>query len=1112
MVALLFLLSFLLGTSFNFLETAAFTLFLGQFTARTLPWIYIINAVVVSAITFGYLRLGRRLSFSKQLAANLGVLLLLLAAFRVGLALTNGPWVAFALPILFQIVVSLGNIAYWTLAGRVVNVRQAKRLFGLLGAGMWVAIVITGFLIPLIVRIIGTANLLVLSVAGMAAALMLLVYVTHTYAPQVNRTNEVHDSGEPLPVRSLLRNRFIVLMFSLSVFAWISFFFVDNMFYNRVGARFPDEHQLASFLGLYLAFLGILTLLNNSLLTAPIIGRFGVRGGLLVLPGALLAGVLLFTVTGTIAGIVPILFWLATLNKMIDLSLGFSVDQAGQTILYQPLPARERTRVQTVDEGMVRMAAVGAAGVLLLILNQVLGASVVQLGYVLLVVVVAWIGAVFLTGREYPRALRHALVRRRLAGTTLTVSDPTSVEVLKQALHDPNPQVALAALNLLESAGEPRPTPYLTALLAHPSAEVRVEALHRLCVKDSGEVATLVQKTIREDPAPEVRAAALEGFAALGETDVIETLTPYLADPEPLIRQGAIVGLLQHGTPGARSAAWSALSNLAADKRPEQRIQACQIIAAAASSDLAMTLAPLVEDDDPEVRRQALLTVAQGAYGTLWPRVTAALADSRVRGAATAALVRGGEQALPAIAHALDDPRLPRETAQRLLRACGRIGGPNAAVLALNRVSTVDEVVRSESVRALHRCGFHAGAETADRLHAQVRLEAEEATKLLACRLAVGDESDSEREDDGVSAPNLNGKKPANSRPHPPATALLVAALDGQRTRNRERILLLLACLYDRTIVLQVRDNLAMASVEQRAYAIELLDITVAGDLKPVLLPLFEDLSDGARLQRLQTVFVHEQVSKASCLAALVAGEVSPFHRWTQACAMAVAAQSGLEPKAMALALAAGLRRSTRDPLITAVVSSALAEMEPDLVAMCRLEFARNPLPGTGAGSDSLEIALAGGKPMLSPLEKVLVLRSAGLFKGTPDDILADVAGLLEEMHAEPGQVIFVQGDKGESMYLIVGGEVRVHDGEHTINYLHHGDIFGEMALLDSEPRMASVTATTGTQLLRLDQDPFYELLEDRAEVARGVIHVLSSRLRDSVAGRRQAAEYEGGR
>ena len=430
MVALLFLLSFLLGTSFNFLETAAFTLFLGQFDAGTLPWIYIINAVVVSAITLGYLRLGRRLAFSRQLAANLGLLLLLLAGFRVGLAVTDGPWVAFALPVLFQIVVSLGNIAYWTLAGRVVNVRQAKRLFGLLGAGMWVAIVITGFLIPLIVRLIGTANLLVLSVVGMAAALLVLVYVTRSYAPQVNRTGAVHDTGEPLPVRSLLRNRYILLMFSLSVLSWIAFFFVDNIFYNRVGARFPDEQQLASFLGLYLAFLGILTLLNTSLLTAPVIGRFGVRGGLLVLPGALLAGVLLFTVTGTVLGIVPILFWFATMNKMIDLSLGFSIDQAGQTILYQPLPARERTRVQTVDEGMVRMAAVGAAGVLLLILNQVLGASVVQLGYVLLLVVVGWVGAVLLTGRENPKALRHALVRTRLSGTALTISDPTSVEVL----------------------------------------------------------------------------------------------------------------------------------------------------------------------------------------------------------------------------------------------------------------------------------------------------------------------------------------------------------------------------------------------------------------------------------------------------------------------------------------------------------------------------------------------------------------------------------------------------------------------------------------------------------------------------------------------------------
>ena len=133
---------------------------------------------------------------------------------------------------------------------------------------------------------------------------------------------------------------------------------------------------------------------------------------------------------------------------------------------------------------------------------------------------------------------------------------------------------------------------------------------------------------------------------------------------------------------------------------------------------------------------------------------------------------------------------------------------------------------------------------------------------------------------------------------------------------------------------------------------------------------------------------------------------------------------------------------------------------------------------------------------MLSTVEKVLALKKVDVFAGTPDETLAAVAGLLEELPLSAGQVVFKKGDLGDCLYLIVYGEVRVHDGEQTLNHLAEGDVFGEMALLDTEPRMASVTAIVDTLLLRLAQEPFFELMDDRPEVARGIIRVLSQRLR----------------
>ena len=65
-------------------------------------------------------------------------------------------------------------------------------------------------------------------------------------------------------------------------------------------------------------------------------------------------------------------------------------------------------------------------------------------------------------------------------------------------------------------------------------------------------------------------------------------------------------------------------------------------------------------------------------------------------------------------------------------------------------------------------------------------------------------------------------------------------------------------------------------------------------------------------------------------------------------------------------------------------------------------------------------------------------------------------------------------------------------------SFLGENDEFGELALLDSEPCSASVTAVEETYLLRLDQKTFYELISDYPDVLRGIIQVLSERLRET--------------
>ncbi|HMA38191.1 MAG TPA: cyclic nucleotide-binding domain-containing protein [Chloroflexia bacterium] len=142
---------------------------------------------------------------------------------------------------------------------------------------------------------------------------------------------------------------------------------------------------------------------------------------------------------------------------------------------------------------------------------------------------------------------------------------------------------------------------------------------------------------------------------------------------------------------------------------------------------------------------------------------------------------------------------------------------------------------------------------------------------------------------------------------------------------------------------------------------------------------------------------------------------------------------------------------------------------------------------------------------MVSTIDKILILRGVSLFAHTPDEILAEVP--TEELHIQAGETIFEKGDHGTSMYIVVAGRLRAHDGDMTLNYLNTGNIFGEMAALDPEARSASVTAVEDTHLFRIDREPLYDLMAGQVEVVQGVVHVLCQRLRARV--RDLASDFE---
>jgi len=94
------------------------------------------------------------------------------------------------------------------------------------------------------------------------------------------------------------------------------------------------------------------------------------------------------------------------------------------------------------------------------------------------------------------------------------------------------------------------------------------------------------------------------------------------------------------------------------------------------------------------------------------------------------------------------------------------------------------------------------------------------------------------------------------------------------------------------------------------------------------------------------------------------------------------------------------------------------------------------------------------------------------------------------------GSVIFREGDEANQLFVIKSGEVRVQIGNRTVRELGADDIFGEMALIDSEPRSATVTAITDVELVPVSEKQFLFLVSQTPFFALKVMRVLAQRLR----------------
>jgi HEAT repeat protein/ATP/ADP translocase len=1062
-VTLMVLLYFVISAAFVFVQTTAYGLFIEEFGSQNLPYAYLSVAILSSSIAFAYLKLSQRVSFTASLFANLGFLTSMCLVFWVGLRSPLAHWFIFLLPFWFQTLVGLANILVWHLGGHLFNVRQAKRLFGLIGAGNWLANILGGSLVAAILSAAGAANLYLLAAVALAASGLVLrtVLVTTTSSTSLPSTrNPISAISRAKPATSPLRHPYSRLIFGYTLLWWIGFVFIDNIFFDRAAIQLPGAADLATFLGRQLSVMGVIAIITTSFITSRVASRYGLLFGLLAMPVVVVAAILLLALGGTLGWGAAALFWIAAAAKTLNVALGFSISQSMGTLLFQPLSGAQRSSTQTIAEGIIQPVAIGLAGLILLVLNTVLHFDAVGLSYVFLGIAALWFWIIFRVTRAYPSVMSEALLKRSLGESATQLFDPSAREQLRGSLKHPRPGVALYALSQLEHL-DPRAWPStlvqeLPDLLAHPATEVRLEALkHVFSLQPSGAL-PIVRSRLADEPTAEVYSALVRALAAAGDQEAEAHVLQALESPERVIRRGALVGILSASHSQHADRASESLARLAQSPEVEDRVLAAEIIGESNHAAGIPLLADLIGDPAAVVRHAAIRSAQRLQDPRLLNPLLAACDYPVSAHIAEKVLASKGHQTVLAIAeslHAARNGSMPRARRQSMIRILGQIHDPKSIDVLLAGITVPDSQIRFQSLRSLSRLGFRSPSpkQILDEVESEVALAG-----WISGAIEILEKQDHESKMD-----------------------VLRRALEIVFADTRGRILLLLSFVYDAQAMIRAYESLDHGQSQHSPLAVETVDAMLAPRAKRLVLPLIEEIPHGMRLLRWRAAGVEAPPPTApDLLKDLIEGRPENLYApWTRLCAMYAAVvlnQQSCVPSIRELA-------SDSDQDIREMSRWSLARLDPDT-------------PARGDGK------------MLSLVEKVLALKSAPLFRETSDNVLAEIAGVLEEISLEGEQVVFRKGDRGDSLYVVLSGSVKVWDGERLLNELGEGEVFGELALLDPEPRLATVKTVESTLLLRLDEAHFQEILAEQPEVSSAIIRVITRYLRTQLQYARDAS------
>ena len=842
-IGLLFVYSFFMGAGFAFFYTASTSLFLQAFKRVDLPIAYIVSGLLVFGIGLPFRYMQRKMKFSNFVRTI--VTFLVVTSLIVLLILNFAPkyniYVYYFIFIWGRVFVLIMTVSFWSVAGKIFDLRQSKRVFSLINTGEVLSFLISFFSVPILLKITGvtTYTLLYISLTSLFFAFLLIFYITSVFKDKfVTATSKKVSEQKEQSAEKLISPKYYKIIYILAFMPIISMIFTDYIFFAQSQDIFKGNGAaLSSFLAIVFGVNSLFEFIIKTFLSGRLITSYGIKLGLISLPLVMSICIFLASLSGSFEVTVGMFFAFITLAKLLLRSVRTSFYDPTFQILYQPIPSEDRAAFQSKIEAGPKSLGNVFAGVIVFGLTFLPFIHLVHFSYVYLVLSFVWIYYSIQMYKEY-----RISVKKIISYTTDETIHNSELDVFNNFK--------------LEFKSAKREKIPLLLLLLEKFDAAKIDTLVLELLKET-KVNTPDEIHLISNLLQVICERKIVG-AAMYLDEKIKLVTDKDLKQELIDSKSLLTEYLTYDI--------DAIANMVKSNVKDERLLATNLIGQSRRYGAYKLTKMLLLETDIDIKRLALLSAGKIKNSELWASILENLTNPVLSNVAAGTVIAIGEQILNELDIFLEKYSDQHEIRNKILLIIIKIGGDRAIKLLRNKMQVPDKDLRFRILTGLSVLGYKATK--SEEIYINEALD-EEVSMYVWIAAAMSDigRSDSTKE--------------------------IEQSLQNELSISNQRLFVLLSLIYDKTTIQIAEDKLLHGTSDSKGFAIEILDMTLSQNHKKLIINVLEGLSARELVDKYKNTFPQWKLSKTDRCKDIVLKDFARVSSWTKALALEQMANTG---------------------------------------------------------------------------------------------------------------------------------------------------------------------------------------------------------------------------